>query len=211
MKRVLVFDLDGTLVLTMDQFAEIAANLLFLYYLIPKSSGKHLYLTSSGIPFGDQLSRIRPHGEFNTLIEDAFENQKEEVAASVCLGSDASEALHQLQKRGHWLCISSNSKQRHVADFVSKSPVRFDVALGLDNGNGKGRVHFDAICSELHCTRADMTFIGDSIYDQHLAKSEGVDFIARLGTFMEHDFRFYDDNVPVVKELRELMRFRSIV
>ena len=53
--EALIFDLDGTLVPTMQGFAKIAADVIHEHFQWDRSRAHEAYLQTSGIPFFQQL------------------------------------------------------------------------------------------------------------------------------------------------------------
>ena len=53
--KLVVFDLDGTLVDSMGLYAEKAGELIEKFYSIPKQKAKRLYFETSGLPFWNSL------------------------------------------------------------------------------------------------------------------------------------------------------------
>ena len=75
-KKVVVFDFDGTVVDSMDSFADIAADVMPRYYSISGEEAKRLYLETSGIPFFQQLEQLFPNNENNDKAAHDFEETK---------------------------------------------------------------------------------------------------------------------------------------
>ena len=58
--RVLLCDLDGTLIDSMPTLAEIAAEVMEEVYATPGILARELYLATCGLPFAGQLEEIYP-------------------------------------------------------------------------------------------------------------------------------------------------------
>ena len=58
--QLLVFDLDGTLIDTMGDYADKAAALIRDHYGTPKDEARRRYFETSGVPFEQQLEQIFP-------------------------------------------------------------------------------------------------------------------------------------------------------
>ena len=204
--RAVLFDLDGTLIDTMQLFADVAADVMVRHHGLDRARSRAAYLTTSGIPFFQQLEVIVPGHAANAGAAAEFEQLK--VAATVDVGaSDLTIAgLIQLRRLGIATAVSSNNFQDQVDKFVEHCPVELDLALGFGNGLAKGAGHFDRACEVFDCTREDLVFVGDSIADAELARLGGVRFVARLGTFSEAAFRDVVPEAPVVEEIAELVR-----
>jgi hypothetical protein len=58
--KVLLCDLDGTLIDTMPVLADLATEVMVGMYGIPKVLGRELYLATCGLPFIAQIEDIFP-------------------------------------------------------------------------------------------------------------------------------------------------------
>src|ERR1700742_4647011 len=58
--RAVLFDLDGTLIDTMQVFADVAADVMVRHHALDRTAARTAYLATSGIPFFQQLEKIVP-------------------------------------------------------------------------------------------------------------------------------------------------------
>ena len=63
--RLVVFDVDGTLIDTMQSFADYAALLMKDHYGVEFSEARSVYFETSGLPFRKQLAQIFPGNRMN--------------------------------------------------------------------------------------------------------------------------------------------------
>src|SRR4051812_11625031 len=75
-KSLCVFDFDGTIVDSMEAFADLAGTLISENYHLPFPHSRKLYLQTSGVPFFQQLEILFPNDLKNAKIASAFEQQK---------------------------------------------------------------------------------------------------------------------------------------
>jgi phosphoglycolate phosphatase-like HAD superfamily hydrolase len=204
--KVVMFDLDGTLIDTMGGFADVAASVMAELHGIDRATGRRRYLETSGIPFRQQLEIIAPAHAANDRASDIFEVQKRAYADTADLDARTLAALERLRSFGCKLVVSSNSAQYFVDEFAARQTIRFDLVLGFDAAAGlaKGRPHVERTCQELAVSTAQILFCGDSIKDGELAHACGLAFVARLGTFSAEDFRRWNPAVPAVADVHAL-------
>jgi len=201
-----MFDLDGTLIDTMDGFADLAAEIMATRQGLPAVQGRRRYLETSGIPFRQQLEVIHPGHAANQAASDEFEQRKRAVCDAAVMTDKTIAALERMRAAGMKLIVSSNSAQHFVDEFAARAAFRFDLALGFDAGAGlaKGLPHVQHTCSALLLRRDDIVFCGDSLKDGELARSCEIAFVGRLGTFTRDEFRRWDSKAPVVDDVEAL-------
>ncbi len=199
-----VFDFDGTIVDSMNAFADIAAKVIPRRFGMDAATARRKYFETSGIPFFQQLEAIFPGDPANEETAREYELLKLEGYFEEPLFEDAEETVRTLRELGHRVIVSSNNFQHLVDRFVESRGLSFDMVLGFKDGFAKGADHFRHIESELNVPRERIVFVGDSIKDGERAGQCGVDFIAKEGIFTRDDFRARFPDVTVISTLSEL-------
>jgi phosphoglycolate phosphatase-like HAD superfamily hydrolase len=204
--RVVMFDLDGTLVDTMGGFADIAAEVMAGRHGVDWAWARRQYLETSGLPFCKQLEVIFPGHPANQAASDTFELRKLAVCEATSMDARTVAGLEELRAIGLKLVVSSNTGQSVVDSFVAREGFRFDLALGFDpaQGLGKGRPHVERALAVFVAAPDELVYVGDSLKDAELAAECGVQFIGRLGTFGEDDFRRRAGTALCVPDVGEL-------
>jgi len=205
--KACLFDFDGTLVDTMQGFADIAAATLEKHYGIPFKSGRRQYLDTSGIPFFQQLEIICPSGDKNKVCAQEFESEKLRGFFQSSPSPKTMEALSQLHSAGYKLIVSSNNFQHNLDSYLEKYPLPLDLILGFDGkGLAKGRPHFEYVQQHFGITFNEMLFCGDSLKDAERAQASQVPFVALTGIFSRTQFLDKFPSIEVVDELAELVK-----
>lgn len=203
-KKIIIFDLDGTLLDNMSIFADIASYLIAWRYEIPRAQAKEMYIKTSGLPFFKQLEIIFTGHQFNKEVSGLYEKRKIHATDHLEIAPEDKEVLRKLTANGYKIAISSNNFQENIDRFVKFSDIDFHYALGYRDGFEKGKDHFDYIRKKEKINRKEMIFVADSIYDMKKANAYQIDFIAKAGTFFQEDFERESNNVIVIKKLEEL-------
>jgi phosphoglycolate phosphatase-like HAD superfamily hydrolase len=203
--RAVLFDLDGTLIDTMQAFADVAAGVMVTHHGLDRAAARAAYLTTSGIPFFKQLEVIAPGDARNAAAAAEFERDKLIATADVEADAPTVAALRALAARGIRIAVCSNNFQDQVDLFVARCPVALDLALGFGNGLAKGAPHFDRACAQFGCRRDDLVFCGDSLADAELARDGGLRFVARLGTFDAAAFEKVAPGAPAITAIADLL------
>ncbi len=176
--KVWVFDLDGTLVDTMEKYSELAGKLISSYYCVSEGEARELYKRTSGRPFKEQLLLIFGKDFKNYRVWTEFERRKALIIKKTKINKKILKVLEKLKKRGKILAISSNNLQKYVEEILKKIPIEFNFILGWDGRSfKKGERHFKFLEKKLKISRKEFVFIGDSFYDYLISKRCGVRFL----------------------------------
>lgn len=202
--KVVVFDFDGTIVNSMEAFADIAARVMPGHYQIDSTTARRRYIETSGIPFFEQIEAIFPNHPANAAAADEFERAKLKGYFEEPLFDDAAETIRHLKEQGIKVAVSSNNFQHLVDRFVGQTGIELDVVMGFKDGFAKGADHFAHIERVLGVDRSRITFVGDSLKDAERAADYGVDFIGKEGIFSRDEFHAKYPEVPVIRNLAEL-------
>lgn len=186
--KVILFDLDGTLIDNMQSFAIIAAKLLNRYTGLPLEYAYEKYLETSGVPFLSQLSLIIPGHPEIEFINAIFEREKLATLDEIRMDDNTIMALREIRRLGIKFGISSNNYHANVISFVRSSPIEFDFALGYTSTLKKGTPHLSYISRVCQCSIEDMLFIGDSLADATTALECNVSFVAITNTISQAQF-----------------------
>lgn len=206
--KVLFFDFDGTLVDTMGAFADLAGTLLSRYFGGTVEEGRKAYLTTSGIPFFQQLAVLHPASPLNDRVAEEFERDKLVAYESKGLFEDVGPAVEAFRSLGIRTVVSSNNFTPIVEKFLESQSVRFDLVLGYGKGMCKGEPHFAHVEKLWGVPRQQMCFVGDSVRDGELALAAGLKFMARTGTVETKRFveRFGEGAFPLVEDLGDVVK-----
>ena len=202
--KVLLCDLDGTLIDTMPTLADIAAEVMERFYGTPGILARELYLATCGLPFASQLEEIYPGDPRNQDASNTFEAAKPARCNKIEMPADTRRALDTLRAAGVRIVVSSNNGVENVDAFAAASSYEFALTLGFGGGLAKGRPHFDAVSRFFQIDRQQMLFVGDSLHDGAIAEREGVPFVAVATTFAPERFMLRFPHVPVVRRFAAL-------
>jgi len=202
--RVVLCDLDGTLIDSMPVLADIATEVLGEVYGTPSALAREFYLATCGLPFFRQLESIFPGDARNAAASEIFEGRKPERCNRIRMPADVVRTLTGLQRRGVGIVVSSNNGLENVATFADASGFPFDLVLGFGGGLAKGRPHIELCERTFGVDRSQMLFVGDSLHDGEIAEREGIPFVGVAGTFSYERFVLRFPEAPVVRRFAEL-------
>jgi len=202
--KVLLCDLDGTLIDSMPTLAEIATEVMGEVYGTPRALARELYIATCGLPFIRQLESIFPGNPRNQEASDAFEARKPARCSQIRMAADVEGTLRSLKLRGVSIAVSSNNGIENVATFARHTGALFDLVLGFGNGLAKGRPHIERAEAFFGVDRTEMLFIGDSLHDGEIAERERIPFVGLAGTFSHERFSLRFPHTPIVRRFAEL-------
>ena len=204
--KAYLFDFDGTLIDTMDGYADIAGRVINRYH--PEMSfdeARRRYLETSGVPFFQQLEILFPGESTNPEKAAIFEETKQEGFFSKSFSDDVRFTINTLRDRGFIAGVSSNNFQELIDRFVEREDLEFDVVLGYRNGFEKGKTHFDYVMRMFSLREDELTFVGDSLKDAERARGSNIHFIGLCGTFESRHFHEIDDTIITISNIKELL------
>lgn len=204
--RALLFDFDGTLVDTMEGFADIAGEVIHQFHPeISFEEARRRYLETSGVPFFQQLEIILPGDPTNSKKAAIFEETKKEGFFRSTFSKEVRFVITQLRERGILVGVSSNNFQYLIEQFIEREGLQFDIVLGFKDGFEKGKHHFEYVLHHFQLKKDELTFVGDSLKDAEKAISNGIAFIGLCGTFTKEQFLDKYPDIITINSLQELL------
>ena len=204
--RALLFDFDGTLVDTMEGFADIAGEVIHQFHPeISYEEARRRYLETSGVPFFQQLEIILPGNPANSKKAAIFEETKKEGFFRSTFSEEVRFVITQLRERGMLVGVSSNNFQYLIEQFIEREGLQFDIVLGFKNGFEKGKHHFEYVLHHFHLKKDELTFVGDSLKDAEKAISNDISFIGLCSTFTKDQFLDKYPDIITINSLKELL------
>ena len=202
--KVLLCDLDGTLIDSMPTLADLATEVIEARYGTPRILARELYLATCGLPFVKQLEEIFPDDARNADASTEFEARKPARCNAIRMTTDTRRALERMRDLGVRIAVSSNNGIENVSAFARDAGFEFDLVLGYGGGLAKGRTHLDATSREFGASRQEMLFVGDSLHDGEIAEREGIPFVGIATTFSPDRFALRFPSVPVIRRFSAL-------
>ena len=203
-KTTVVFDLDGTLLDTLQDLAN-AVNYALEQQGMPKRT---LEEVRQFVGNGVRLLMIRavPDGERNPLFEETFALFKEYYGKhcndNTKPYAGVVELIETLKEKGYAVAIVSNK-----IDFAVKGIV--PVAIGEKEGIRRKPAPdtvYEAL-KELGKTKEEAVYVGDSDVDLETAKNSGMPCISVLWGFRDKEFLAEHGVERYAKTAEDVLRF----
>lgn len=187
-----IFDLDGTLLYTLEDLTDSVNYALRVCSLPPRSIDEIRMFVGNGIR--KLMTRVVPGGEENPLFEKAFEAFKTYYAIHCndkTRAYDGVQALlRELKNAGYALAIVSNKVDSAVKALRDMYFQDVTVAIG-DREGMRRKPAPDSVflaLQELGKEKAHAVYVGDSDVDLQTARNAGLPCISVLWGFRDREF-----------------------
>lgn len=200
--KTFIFDLDGTVVNTLDDIA-YNVNLMLDHFGFKQHSVEDIRMMV-GNGARKLVTRALPEDKrYDDFVEQALDVYQKFYDNNLVLKTFIYEGLEnvliELKDRGCHLAVLSNKDHRHVVEVVNALlPNVFDIVKGFD-GTYPHKPSPEAVLSiikELNAELADVAFVGDSSVDIQTAKNTNVKAVGVAWGFWGE--KSFDDCEPDV-------------
>jgi phosphoglycolate phosphatase len=194
--NTVIFDLDGTLLDTLDDLADAVNYSLSQFQMPLKTREQVKSYVGNGIR--QLMIRAVPNGEENPEFEKAFDTFKEYYGDHCNVKTKAyagiNEMLRELSRQGVKLAIVSNKVDSAVKELKDRYFSDVDVAIGDREGLPRKPAPDSVLMAlnELGSTIENAVYVGDSDVDIKTAGNAGLPCISVLWGF--RDRKFLEEN-----------------
>lgn len=192
--KAAVFDLDGTLLNTLDDLA-LAVNLTMERYGVPRRTLSEVR-DFVGDGAAKLIERAMPFNTNSSVLDEATNLYKklyiENMTRKTGPYPGIKDMLNKLAERGIKTAVVSNKFYRSTQTLCKKFFPEIEYAVGEDEKNGVRRKPNPDMLIEamkrLETSPDETLFIGDSEVDVQTAASANVDCMSVLWGFCDEDF-----------------------
>lgn len=191
--KTYIFDLDGTLLSTLNDLAS-STNYALRWAGMPERTIEEVRMfVGNGVKL--LMERAIPEGVNNPNFEETYakfrEHYMEHNLDTTRPYDGVPELLHELKRRGKHLAIVSNKFYAATQDLAKHFfPDTIEVAIG-ERENIRKKPAPDTVLEalrQLNVSKEDAVYIGDSDVDIMTAKNCGLPCISVLWGFRDKDF-----------------------
>ncbi len=215
MKKLVIFDLDGTLTNTLKSIQKSANMALEAFGFAPYEEDRYRYFVGNG---SAELIRqcLLNDGDIGLLHFDEVMKKYEEVFATYCMYEvrpyeGIAELLAELKSKGFLLAVNSNKPQAQTEDVIASVFGRdmFDVVAGqvTERPRKPAPDGVNYILSKLGVTRDEAVYLGDTGIDMQTGKSAGVFTIGALWGFRDMEELEQHHADALIRSPKELLAY----
>ncbi len=190
---LVIFDLDGTILNTLEDLADSLNVILDQYGYPQRSLSEVRGFVGNGIRL--LVKRAMPEGssetELDQLHQDFIQYYQQHCMDKTRPYEGIPELLREVRNRGYHTAVVSNKADQAVKTLCDRYFVGlFDIAVGERNGISRKPApdSVNEILSSLQVNRERTVYIGDSDVDIATAQNAGMDGIIVTWGFKDPDF-----------------------
>jgi phosphoglycolate phosphatase len=182
MYKLLIFDMDGTILNTLEDLADATNYALSKNNLPGRSIEEIRFFVGNGI--GKLIERAVPEGSDKALTDKVFDTfmpyYSEHCADKTRAYDGICEVISKLRKQGYLTAVVSNKADPAVQTLCRDYfPDMFDYAVGEKKG-ARRKPEPDSVydvLEKLGVEKSEAVYIGDSDVDVQTARNSGLDVI----------------------------------
>lgn len=209
MKRAVLFDMDGTLIDTLDDLTDSVNYALKVNGYPIREVREVKSFVGNGIK--KLVERAVPKGAVESEVDNCYKQMIDYYHLHAMDKSkpyeNATEIVEKLNEQGIKVGIVTNKVQKAAEDISDKFfGDKVEVVVGVKKFR---KLKPDAqpiniALKELNIKKEDAIFVGDSEVDVLTAKNAGVDFIGAAWGFRGEDALIKSGAKVVIKEIKDL-------
>lgn len=212
--KLIIFDLDGTLLNTLEDLADSGNYILSKYGFDQHSLDDYRYFVGNGIY--KLVERILPENKREkTFVEEVksqfmtyYDQHKADKTAPY---QGIIELLEELQHRGIKMAIASNKAQEAMEPLVEFyfPTITFAAVFGQRTGiptKPDPNIVFD-ILNKTNISKSDTLYVGDTAVDMQTAKSAGVKSVGVLWGFRPKEELIQAQAELIIEKPEELLKY----
>lgn len=177
-----IFDLDGTLLNTIDDLRNSLNEVLSAhgYKNITVDDAKHFLGNGASVFVGKSLPQGTNDDEFKRILDEFVDNYKDNCLNLTAPYDKVPEMIDELSKAGFKTAIVSNKPDVAVQMLKEMFFKNVDVAIGEREGTRKKPAPDMVISAleKLKVNKEDAVYVGDTEVDLMTAKNSGMDCIS---------------------------------
>ena len=213
MYNTFIFDLDGTLLNTLDDLAASVNYALRTHGMPERTLDEVRSFVGNGVRL--LMERAIPEGSANPRFEETFATFRayymEHSLDTTRPYDGIPEMIHALKQRGCHLAVVSNKFYAATQELIRHFFPEITVAIGEHEAEGIRKkpapdTVFEAL-RQLGVGKEKAVYVGDSDVDLQTAHNSGLPCISVLWGFRDHDFLLAHGATTFISHPEELLKY----
>jgi phosphoglycolate phosphatase len=213
MYNTFIFDLDGTLLNTLDDLAASVNYALRTHGMPERTLDEVRSFVGNGVRL--LMERAIPEGSANPRFEETFATFRayymEHSLDTTRPYDGIPEMIHALKQRGCRLAVVSNKFYAATQELIRHFFPEITVAIGEHEAEGIRKkpapdTVFEAL-RQLGVGKEKAVYVGDSDVDLQTAHNSGLPCISVLWGFRDHDFLLAHGATTFISHPEELLKY----
>lgn len=213
MYRTYIFDLDGTLLNTLDDLAASVNYALHTHGMPERTLDEIRSFVGNGVRL--LMERAIPNGVDNPRFDEAFATFRqyymEHSLDQTRPYEGIPEMIHALKQRGCRLAVVSNKFYAATQELIRHFFPEIAVAIGEHEAEGIRKkpapdTVFEAL-RQLGVDKENAVYVGDSDVDLQTARNSGLPCISVLWGFRDRDFLLANGATTFISHPEDLLSY----
>ncbi|MBO5446079.1 HAD family hydrolase [bacterium] len=212
--KVIIFDLDGTLLNTLDDLAD-STNFALSEFNYPTRSKEEIR-TFVGNGVAKLIERAIPDGKHNPNFNKCLEIFKQHYSINkynkTAPYNDIINLLTELKEKNYKIAVVSNKFDLAVKELCQKYfPNLIDIAIGENEAAGINKKPapdtINLVLEQLELTSNQAIYVGDSDVDILTAKNSNIPCISVTWGFRDKEFLLENDAKIIINNPKEIIDY----
>lgn len=212
--KVIIFDLDGTLLNTLDDLAD-STNFALSEFNYPTRSKEEIR-TFVGNGVAKLIERAIPDGKHNPNFNKCLEIFKQHYSINkynkTAPYNDIINLLTELKEKNYKIAVVSNKFDLAVKELCQKYfPNLIDIAIGENEAAGINKKPapdtINLVLEQLELTSNQAIYVGDSDVDILTAKNSNMPCISVTWGFRDKKFLLENDAKIIINNPKEIIDY----
>lgn len=212
--KVIIFDLDGTLLNTLDDLAD-STNFALSEFNYPTRSKEEIS-TFVGNGVAKLIERAIPDGKHNPNFNKCLEIFKQHYSINkynkTAPYNDIINLLIELKEKNYKIAVVSNKFDLAVKELCQKYfPNLIDIAIGENEAAGINKKPapdtINLVLEQLELTSNQAIYVGDSDVDILTAKNSNMPCISVTWGFRDKKFLLENDAKIIINNPKEIIDY----
>ena len=213
-KKVIIFDLDGTLLNTLEDLTNSTNYVLKKYDYPEKTVEEVRNFVGNGVQ--KLIERAIPNGienpYFAACLKDFKDYYSKNMYDNTCPYDGIISALQKLRQKGLKIAVASNKFDMAVKELCRKYFTNLiDFSIGEDEKNGIYKKPDPAMVSSIikkySVCKEEVLYVGDSEVDIQTAQNSGVDCLSVSWGFKSREFLEKNGAKNIIDSASEILKY----